>query len=149
MSETIVVGTDGSETAQRAVTEATRFAKALGAELHVVTARKPVHGSFAPGPADPAALVWSAIPESEAQLIVDEAAAVVREAGINAHTHIHESDPCGALLDVAKRVGAGTIVVGNRGMSGARRLLGSVPDRVSHTARCNVLIVSTHQRRGA
>ena len=48
-----------------------------------------------------------------------------------------------ALLSVAAAVRASTIVVGNQGMHGARRVLGSVPNSVSHRARCNVLIVST------
>jgi nucleotide-binding universal stress UspA family protein len=148
MSEAIVVGTDGSKTAQRAVLEATRLAKALDAELHVVTACKPVSRSLSAVP-DPGAIVLAAMPESEAQPIAEQAASGVREAGISVHTHVHASDPSSALVDVATRVGARTIVVGNRGMSGPRRLLGSVADRVSHTARCNVLIVSTGKRRGA
>jgi nucleotide-binding universal stress UspA family protein len=54
-------------------------------------------------------------------------------------------DPSDALLNVAKEVGATTIVVGNRGMRGGRRVLGSVPNTVSHKANCNVLIVQTDQ----
>jgi nucleotide-binding universal stress UspA family protein len=148
MGESIVVGTDGSETAQRAVSEAARLAEVLDAELHVVTACKPIRDSLAATPPDAAALMWAAMPESDAQSIAEQAATAVRDAGVTVHTHMHKSDPCDALLDVAARVGANTIVVGNRGMSGARRLLGSVPDRISHAARCNVLIVSTRSPRG-
>jgi nucleotide-binding universal stress UspA family protein len=148
MSEAIVVGTDGSETAQRAVLEAARMAKALDAELHVVTACKPVSRSLG-GVPDPGAYVLATMPESEAQPIAEQAASGARGEGISVHTHVHASDPSSALVSVAASVGAKTIVVGNRGMSGARRLLGSVADRVSHTARCNVLIVSTGKRRGA
>jgi nucleotide-binding universal stress UspA family protein len=54
-----------------------------------------------------------------------------------------KGDPADALLNVAKDVGASTIVVGNRGMRGGRRVLGSVPNTVSHKASCNVLIVQT------
>ncbi len=54
-----------------------------------------------------------------------------------------DRDPADALLQVAREVDASTIVVGNKGMSGGRRLLGSVPNKVSHEARCNVLIVAT------
>jgi nucleotide-binding universal stress UspA family protein len=148
LSESVVVGTDGSETAHRAVLQAARLAKALGAEVHVVTARKPLQSSYATAPPEPGALVWALTPESEAEPIVTRAADAVREAGVVAHTHVHHSDPCEALIDVAERTGATTIVVGDRGMSGARRLLGSVPNRVSHAARCNVLIVSTGRPSG-
>ncbi len=55
----------------------------------------------------------------------------------------HQKDPAEALLSVAAKVDADLIVVGNHGMHGAKRLLGSVPNEVSHKARCNVLIVST------
>ena len=54
-----------------------------------------------------------------------------------------ERDPGDALLEVAQAVGAELIVVGNRGMAGAGRVLGSVPNKVSHAARCNVMIVFT------
>ena len=48
------------------------------------------------------------------------------------------------FLDVAEEQGAELIVVGNKGMTGAKRfLLGSVPNKVSHHAPCSVLIVRT------
>lgn len=59
--------------------------------------------------------------------------------------HLLERDPADALLEVADQVNARMIVVGNRGMAGPRRVLGSVPNTVSHGARCSVLIVSTGQ----
>jgi nucleotide-binding universal stress UspA family protein len=48
-----------------------------------------------------------------------------------------------AILDIAQSQDADLIVVGNRGMTGARRVLGSVPNSVAHGARCAVLIVPT------
>ena len=54
-----------------------------------------------------------------------------------------DREPADALMQVAEEIGASTIVVGNKGMSGGRRLLGSVPNKVSHEAHCNVLIVAT------
>ena len=57
-----------------------------------------------------------------------------------------DRDPADALIEVAEQVGATLIVVGNRGMHSARRfVLGNVPNKVSHRARCNVLIVATDQ----
>ncbi len=76
--------------------------------------------------------------------ILAEAAAAVRLAGAEVTTHAIRSDPADAVLEVAKQVGASLIVVGSQGMHGARRLaLGNVPNKVSHHATCNVLIVAT------
>jgi len=59
-------------------------------------------------------------------------------------TYAREGDPADAILDVAEEVGADLIVVGNKGMTGARRfLLGSVPNKVSHHASTSVIIVRT------
>ncbi len=72
-----------------------------------------------------------------------EAAASARSEHMDVRTHAVRSDPADALIDVARRVGATMIVIGNQGMHGAKRVLGSVPNSISHKARCNVLIVST------
>lgn len=144
MSETIVVGTDGSETAKRAVQEAVRLAKALQAELHIVTGFRPMHATISGAPAG-AAKVWQPLPDSHVEATIQEAEAGVRLAGAKAKTHVVKGDPADALLNIAKDVGASTIVVGNRGMRGGRRVLGSVPNTVSHKASCNVLIVQTDQ----
>jgi nucleotide-binding universal stress UspA family protein len=141
MGESIVVGTDGSETAQRAVAEAARLARALAAELHVVSAVDPrtnalsaLSGEFALPLAD----------EGDAlEATLEAAAAAVRSDDLQVHTHAAAGTPAEALIEAAEALGASTIVVGNRGMHGAKRVLGSIPNTVSHKARCNVLIVST------
>jgi nucleotide-binding universal stress UspA family protein len=144
MSESIVVGTDGSETAKRAVQEAVRMAKALGAELHVVSAYEPLRGARITGAPEGAAKVWAPLPDSQVESTVEEAAATVRFADVAVKTHAVQKDPADALLEVANEVGAQMIVVGNKGMHGARRfVLGSVANKVSHRAECNVLIVAT------
>jgi nucleotide-binding universal stress UspA family protein len=145
MSEAIVVGTDGSETARQAVEEAVRLAKALDAELHVVTAYKALRGAKVKGAPDGAAKVWQPLPDDAARPIVEEAGAMVRVAGLKGDARMVEKDPADALLGVADEVGASLIVVGSQGMTGAKRLLGSVPNKISHEARCNVLIVATHK----
>ena len=144
MSETIVVGTDGSETAKRAVREAVRLAKALHAELHIVAGFRPMYARVSGAPAG-AAKVWQPLPDSHVEAMIEEAEADVRLAGAKAKSHAVRGDPADALLNVAREVGASTIVVGNRGMRGGRRVLGSVPNSVSHRANCNVLIVQTDQ----
>jgi nucleotide-binding universal stress UspA family protein len=145
VSDSIVVGTDGSETAGRAVGEAIRLAKALDAEIHIVSAYEPLRGAKIKGAPEGAAKVWAPLPDTLVNATVDEAAARVRTSGVNVERHAVEKDPADALLQVADEVGANLIVVGSKGMHGARRVLGSVPNKVSHQAHCNVLIVATEQ----
>lgn len=150
MSESIVVGTDGSDSAKVAVEEAIRLAKALGAQLHIVSAYKPLRGAHVSGAAEGAAKVWQPLPDSQVESTLSEAAAAVRTRGVDVETHAVDHDPVDALLDVADKVSANLIVVGSKGMHGARRLaLGNVPNQVSHRARCNVLIVATDRVNGS
>ena len=73
-----------------------------------------------------------------------EAAEAVAGAGVEAETYARQGDPADAILDVAEERGADLIVVGNKGMTGAKRfLLGSVPNKVCHHAPCSVLIIRT------
>jgi nucleotide-binding universal stress UspA family protein len=143
--ESIVVGTDGSETAGRALDEAIRLAQALGAEIHIVSAFAPLRGAHITGAPEGAAKVWAPLPDSQVEAILSQAAATVRMRNVSASTHALERDPADALLEVADAVKAYMIVVGSKGMHGARRVLGSVPNSVSHKARCNVLIVATDE----
>jgi nucleotide-binding universal stress UspA family protein len=141
--QSIVVGTDGSETAQRAVAEATRLAKALGGQVHLVSAYEPLRGARIVGAPEAAAMVWDVQPDAVVRSVADQAAAAVRIGGAEAKVHIVTGDPADALLEIAEQENADLIVVGNRGMHGVTRVLGSVPNKVSHRARCSVLIVST------
>jgi len=143
MPERIVVGTDGSETAKRAVGEALRLAKSLGAEMHVVSGYKPLRGVKIAGAPEGAAKVWAPLPDANVEAILSEAAAGIRMHDVQVETHALEDEPADALLKVADQVGATMIVVGNQRMHGAKRVLGSVPNAVSHRAACSVLIVST------
>jgi nucleotide-binding universal stress UspA family protein len=142
----IVVGTDGSETARTAVETATRLAAEAGAALDVVCAYEPVPNAplreaARPVPPD---LQWILNPRGEVDATLAEAAAAVAAAGVPVQTFAREGDPADAILDVAEERGADLIVVGHKGMAGARRfLLGTVPTRVSHHAPCSVLIVRT------
>lgn len=144
MSNAIVVGTDGSERAGRALQEAIRMAAALEADLHVVSAYEPLRGARIVGAPEAAAKVWAPQPDAEVQTTLGEAAASVRARDVKVTTHAIDKDPVDALLEVAAEVGAEMIVVGNKGMHGAQRfVLGNVPNKISHRAPCNVLIVST------
>jgi nucleotide-binding universal stress UspA family protein len=146
MFRSIVVGTDGSDTARKAVDEAIDLAKSVGAAVCLVSAYEPVPQARLRQEARqmPEDLQWMVSPREEVDATLSDAADVVREAGLEVETFAREGDPAGAILDVAEERGADLIVVGNKGMTGARRfLLGSVPNRVSHHAPCAVLIVRT------
>ena len=142
----MVVGTDGSETASEAVRQASELAKQVGAKVHLVSAYEPVPEGRLREEArqTPADLQWMINPREEVDQTLSDAADRVREAGIEVETFAREGDPADAILDVAEERDADLIVVGNKGMTGARRfLLGSVPNKVSHHAPCSVLIVRT------
>ena len=144
MPESIVVGTDGSERADCALREATRLAEALGAHLHIVSAFEPLRGARIPDAPEGAAKVWAPLPDAHADAVLGAACAAVRAHDVQVSSHAVAKDPADALLEVATEVDASMIVVGNKGMHGAKRfVLGSVPNKVSHQARCNVLIVAT------
>jgi nucleotide-binding universal stress UspA family protein len=146
MAQSIVVGTDGSEGATRALAEAIRLAEALGSHVHVVSAFEPQRGARIAGAPEGAAQVWAERPDSEAERVLSEAGAAVRLRDLEVTTHARATGAAEALLEVAEEVGAELIVVGNKGMHGRRRFaLGNVPNKVSHQARCNVMIVATDQ----
>ena len=141
MYERIVVGTDGSERASRAVVHAAGLARGLGARLHIVQGcAGPIATSAgldgSPG-ADPGAILGAALMQ------LNELATELSSRGLEVDVFAVPRSGPAALCEVAEKVDADLIVVGNRGMSGARRLLGSVPNAVSRQAPCSVLIVAT------
>jgi nucleotide-binding universal stress UspA family protein len=146
MFRSIVVGTDGSETATQAVREAVELARALGAGIDLVSAYEPVSNQRLRDEARqaPEDLQWMVNPREDVDATLREAAERVEEAGVTVRTYAREGDPADAILDVAEERGADLIVVGNKGMTGAKRfLLGSVPNKVSHHAPCSVMIIRT------
>lgn len=119
--ETVLVGTDGSVTASEAVARAVTLGAATGATVHVLFV----------GAADRAddVLRQAIAPYDEVELV----------------THHREGDPANAIVAAARELGADCIVVGNKGMTGARRfVLGSVPNKVTHNAPCDILVAATH-----
>jgi nucleotide-binding universal stress UspA family protein len=127
MFRKIVVGLGKSKTGQLAAERAYALSAQLGATLHLVTA-------FKAGQKD------SAATREEAERLLRSFTAgkpgtIVPDA--------LPGDPVRAILQVATEIGADLIVVGNKGMRGAGRLLGSVPNSVTHKAPCSVLVVKT------
>jgi nucleotide-binding universal stress UspA family protein len=144
--ERIVVGTDGSETAAEAVRQATELARATGAKLDIISAYEPVPASRLREERGeiPGDIAYAVGPREDVNVVLEAAAGPAAEAGVEVNTHAREGDPADAILDVAEEVTASVIVVGNKGMTGARRfLLGSVPNKISHHAPCSVYIART------
>jgi nucleotide-binding universal stress UspA family protein len=146
MFGSIVVGTDGSSTAGEAVRQATELARAVGAKVYLVSAYEPVpEGRLRDERQEvPEDLQWMVNPREDVERTLQEGAQTLEADGIAVETLAREGDPADAILDVAEEQGADLIVVGNKGMTGAKRfLLGSVPNKVSHHAPCSVMIIRT------
>jgi nucleotide-binding universal stress UspA family protein len=142
MFETIVVGTDGSDTAAEAVRRAADVAKDSGATLHVVSAYRPLAGAHVEG--GPEGRDWSVGSDVKVETILRDTLDRLSDSSLQVKEHAPKGDPADAILSVAESEGADLIVVGNKGMTGARRfLLGSVPSKVAHHAPCTVMIVRT------
>jgi len=142
----IVVGTDGSETATEAVRQAIELAQASEARLDIVAAFEPVGSSRLREEKGelPGDVQYGAGPREDVNVTLDGAIGKAKQQGVEAEPYPREGDPADAILDVAEETNADLIVVGNKGMTGAKRfLLGSVPNKVSHHAPCAVLIVRT------
>jgi nucleotide-binding universal stress UspA family protein len=146
MFGSIVVGTDGSETAGEAVRQAIALAGPLGARLQIVSAYEPVPDTRLREEATqaPTDLQWMVNPREDVEATLRDAAERAVEQGVQVETFARQGDPADAILDVAEENRSDLIVVGNKGMTGAKRfLLGSVPNKVSHHAPCSVLIIRT------
>jgi nucleotide-binding universal stress UspA family protein len=161
----VVVGTDGSETAAIAVRYAAQLARASGGELLIVTAFRPQPTGIeaewaASGPAGlyegsssriedavPQELQWQVTDASVAEAHAIAASQIAADQGvplIKIHCIPAPGDPASALIAVAEERGADVIVVGSKGINKASRfLLGNVPNKVSHHAPCDVMIVHT------
>ena len=145
MFSSIVVGIDGSDTAAEALRQAVELARSVGARIELVSAYEPVTDARLHETLHvPEDLHWMLNPREDVEVMLEEAAREVRAAGIEVEVFARQGDPADAILDVAEERGSGLIVVGNKGMTGAKRfLLGSVPNKVSHHAPCSVLIIRT------
>ena len=145
MFRSIVVGTDGSDTATQAVRQATELARSVGARIDLVSAYEPVSDArLRESIHVPEDLEWMINPREDVQATLEAAANEIRAAGVEVEVFALQGDPADAILDVAEERGSDLIVVGNKGMTGAKRfLLGSVPNKVSHHAPCSVLIIRT------
>lgn len=143
MVETIAVGTDGSETAQKAVDFALDMAERYSARVVVASAYKPVsedrlRREQTDAPQD---IQWSINPSEEVDATLRAVEEQAKERGLKYASEARNGDPAEVLSAIAGDHNADVIVVGSKGMH--RKLLGSVPNTVSHTAPCSVMIVKT------
>jgi nucleotide-binding universal stress UspA family protein len=143
MIETITVGTDGSETASKAVDFALDLAEKFGAQIVVASSYRPVSESRireeqrdAPGD-----IQWSINPTEDVDNALRTVEEKARGRGLDVTSEARQGDPADVLCDIAEQHGSDLLVVGNKGMQ--RRVLGSVPNSVSHKAPCSVVIVKT------
>jgi nucleotide-binding universal stress UspA family protein len=146
VTKNIVVGTDGSATATKAVRRAVELAVAEGACLHIVTAYRPRMSREAKLDAEglPDALRWQSSPGEVAERTAWSAAETAAAVGIEVECHAQPGDPADVLVEVVSEVDADLLVIGNKGMRGAGRMvIPSVPNRVSHRATCDILLVDT------
>jgi ubiquinone biosynthesis protein len=133
----VMVGTDRSETAERAVRWAAAFADAYSAELHVVQVVIPLH---------PADTEHGTAEVTRARAAADELQTYATTiAGAHGFAHVViDDDPALAIVHATEEHDIDVLVVGNAGMAGRKEfLLGNVPNRISHNARCTVIIVNT------
>jgi nucleotide-binding universal stress UspA family protein len=140
---TVAVGTDGSETAEKAVGAAIDLAQRFEGKVVFISAYRPVDDArLRREQRDaPPQHHWRINPTEDVEAILRDAEEKADERGVKWASEASEGDPADVLVELAEKHEADVIVVGNQGMQ--RRILGSVPNSVSHKAGCSVLIVKT------
>jgi nucleotide-binding universal stress UspA family protein len=133
----VAVGTDGSATAAEAVRAATEVARRFDAELVLLGVYQHSPGA---GDDDPERQ-WASSPAARLREILARTEEELRRDGMECSTLTGEGDPGDTLVHLAETCGADLLVIGNKGMH--RRVLGSVPNTVTHRAPCSVYVVKT------
>jgi nucleotide-binding universal stress UspA family protein len=140
MVSTVAVGVDGSRTAGEAVKMAAELARRFDAELVLLSAYRHKDGAAASGAGD-TELEWATSTSARQRESLARTEDSLRESGVRCSTLAAEGDPADVLVRLAEECAADILVLGNKGME--RRVLGSVPNTVTHKAACSVLIVKT------
>jgi nucleotide-binding universal stress UspA family protein len=143
MVRTVAVGTDGSDRAATAVGFAIDMAKRYDAKLVAISSYRPVSESRVRKEQEeaPQEIQWSINPMEDVEAILSKVESRAAEAGVEVTTVASQGDPADVLIKHAEEQDADVLVVGNRGMQ--RRILGSVPNKVTHRAQCTVVVVKT------
>jgi nucleotide-binding universal stress UspA family protein len=137
MFSTVAVGTDGSATAGEAVEKAAELARRFDAKLVLLSATQ---GPVASPDEDPE-LQWATNSAARVTALLEHLAHDLGADGLEVETRAEEGEPAETLVRLAEEAGAELLVIGNKGMQ--RRVLGSVPNTVTHRAGCSVLVVKT------
>jgi nucleotide-binding universal stress UspA family protein len=143
MISTVAVGTDGSDTAAKAVEFALEMASRYEAKIVFLSAYRPVSEDRLKREARdaPEDVQWQINPAEDVEPALRDAVDAAGERGLESTSEAREGDPAKVLVELASKHGADVLVIGNKGMT--RKVLGSVPNTVSHKADCSVLIVKT------
>ena len=135
--KTVIVGANSSPTARQAVVAAAELARLTDATLHIVTSYNAHEG---PNRTSTGGYVQEPHPEME---LLQDLAEIGKEHGLETVLHHSNDAAADAIVNIADEIDADLIVVGNKGMKGTRRILGSVANSVAHNAPCSVVIVDT------
>jgi nucleotide-binding universal stress UspA family protein len=143
MIKTVAVGTDGSETAAKAVEFALDLAARYEAKIVFLSAYRPVSEDRLKRESRdaPEDIQWQINPAEDVEPALRDAKDAADERGLESACEAKEGDPSKVLVDLASKHNADLLVIGNKGMQ--RKVLGSVPNTVSHKADCSVVIVKT------
>jgi nucleotide-binding universal stress UspA family protein len=143
MVQTVAVGTDGSGTADKAVEFAIDLAARYEAKIVFISAYNPVSESRLKreGREAPDDLQWMINPAEDVEATLRDCEERAEARGLRWASEAREGDAAKILVELADSNGADILVIGNKGMQ--RKVLGSVPNSVSHNAPCSVLIVKT------
>jgi nucleotide-binding universal stress UspA family protein len=141
--ETVAVGTDGSGTATKAVEFALELAEKFGSRVVFISSYRPVSESRLKHEQKdaPEDVQWAINPAEDVEEALRTVEEMANERGLKWTSEAREGDPSDVLVDLAEDHGADVLVIGNKGMH--RRVIGSVPNSVSHKAKCSVIIVKT------
>ena len=143
MIATVAVGTDGSGTAEKAVRAAIDLAERYGARVVFISAYSPIdEARLKHEKRDaPEEIQWTINPEEDVEATLRECEELADERGLKWSSEAAQGDPADVLVGLADKHDADVLVIGNRGMH--RRVLGSVPNSVTHKANCTVYLVKT------
>ena len=139
MVSTVAVGVDSSSTAAEAVKLAAELARRFEARLVLLSAYK--DGGPAASPTVDEELQWATSTSARQRAMIERTEERLKRDGIRCSTLVAEGEPADVLVRLAEDCDADILVVGNKGMQ--RRVLGSVPNTVTHKAGCSVLVVKT------
>lgn len=138
MISTIAVATDGTPTARKAVETAVDLARRLEAKLVLISAFRDTGHRAEGGEFE---VQWANNDSGRVREMLRRLESDLSGQGIESTTLVDEGDAAAVLVQLASECDADLLVIGNKGME--RRVLGSVPNTVTHTAPCSVLVVKT------